>query len=43
MDVADLIFEDAAGGDFRVHRSVLTSGSSMELERERIFDRRGYS
>lgn len=39
MDLPDLIFEDAVGGIFRVHRSAMTSSSIMELEREHIFDR----
>lgn len=39
MDLHKLIYEDAAGGIFRVHRSALTSQSIMQREKERIFDR----
>jgi p-cumate 2,3-dioxygenase subunit alpha len=39
MDIGSLIVEDDERGTFRVHRSVMTSEETLELERERIFDR----
>src|SRR3954467_7556133 len=39
MQLQDLVIDDPERGVFRVHRSTMTSGEVLALERERIFER----